>query len=667
MRGRRIMTQQAALRNIGIVAHVDAGKTTITENMLYISGRIRTLGSVDRGTTHTDWMDIERERGISVRAASTSFVWRNVGVNLIDTPGHMDFSAEIERSLRVLDGAVMVVSAVEGVQAQTELVWKALRNMNIPTILFINKIDRAGSEVARVLEEIRETLSADIIPVQLVEGEGSGEFSVLHAFKGTGMASLKAKSLHEQTMELLAGFDEEILGEYIQNVSLSPEEIYRHLARITCSGRVFPVLIGAAVKGVGMTELLDAILDLLPPPVGEPDLPVSGIVFKIEHDRTMGRIAHVRLYNGTVRNRDPVYNATQDIHEKVTQIRKTYAQKHEDTGLLQAGDIASVCGMSSARIGDIIGSPGAIPQGYRLAVPLLAVQAFPEKVVDYPQLVAALQELSDEDPLLGLQWLKEERELHVRIMGLIQLEVLTSLLKSRFSLQVTFGKPSVIYKETPARAGDGFVAYTMPKPCWAVLRFRIEPGERGSGLQYASVVRDEAILLRYQNQVEKTLPEALKQGLYGWEVTDLKVTLIEGEHHVMHTHPLDFVVATPMGIMDGLMNTGTTLLEPVLRYRISVPAEVGSKVLGDILHMRGQFDSPVIAKEVFTVEGCVPASTSLEYPIRLGILSGGRGTVTTRFDGYRECPLELGASAPRRGIDPRDHSKYILSVRKALG
>lgn len=656
------MEQEINLRNIGIVAHVDAGKTTVAEHMLYLSGAVRSLGSVDKGTAHTDWLEIERERGISVRSASVSFPWRNVNINLIDTPGHVDFSAEVERSLRVLDGVVLVISAVEGVQAHTEVLWKALRKKNIPTLLFVNKVDRAGSEVGRVLTEIRSMLTSDIVPVQQVGGEGTEDPQIFDLLSEEG--DLPGR---EEILERLAGVDEGLLEKYVSGERVSNQELKEKLRIYTKSGQVNPVFFGAAKKGIGIAALMDGVVEFLPAPMGDVQSPVSGVVFKLENDKTMGRIAHVRLYGGTVRNRDTVYNRTQDVNEKVTQIRKVYAQKHEDTGVVYTGDIASVCGLSRARIGDILGSAEAIPPAHSMALPVLTVQAFPGSEAEYPQLVSALQELSDEDPLLDLQWLKEERELHIKIMGVIQLEVLTSLLKSRFNLQVSFGKPSVIYKETPTQAGEGFVAYTMPKPCWAILRFKIEPGERGSGITYASTVREERILARYQNQVEKTIPEALKQGLYGWEVTDLNITLVDGEHHVMHTHPLDFVVATPMALMNGLVNTGTTLLEPMQRFRISVPEEVGSKVLGDILQMRGAFDSPTITRGVFTVEGNVPVATSLEYPIKLGAVSSGRGVLTTQFAGYRECPLELGATTPRRGINPLDQAKYILNIRKALG
>ncbi|WP_235929906.1 translation factor GTPase family protein [Chengkuizengella marina] len=285
---------------------------------------------------------------------------------------------------------------------------------------------------------------------------------------------------------------------------------------------------------------------------------------------------------------------------------------------------------------------------------------------EYPAVVKALQELSDEDPLLNLQWHQEDRELHIKVMGKIQLEILTSLIKSRFQLNVKFGQPSVIYKETPKQIGQGIIRYTMPKPCWAVLRFKIEPGERGSGVTYHSIVRKEDLLERYQNEVSRRVPEALEQGLYGWNVVDLKITLIEGEHHAVHTHPLDFAVATPMGIMNGLNQTGTKLLEPMLNFRISVPEQFGGKILHDLSQMRATFDSPMQQEDRLIVEGIIPLSTSMEYSVELASLTKGRGTMTTFFHGYQECPEGVLVTRERRGINPLDQSKYILSVRKAL-
>ena len=650
-------------RNVGIFAHVDAGKTTTTEHLLYESGRIRALGDVDRGTASTDWLDVERERGISVRAATTMFEWKGVAVNVVDTPGHVDFLSEVERSLRVMDGAILVVSAVEGVQAQTEVIWAALRRLSIPTLIYVNKMDRIGADAERVLRDIREHLSPQATPVQRPVGEGD-------TFEGVRDLWTSAPVDRAELIETIAQTSETSLERYFEEGLPETEDAlaswrasFRELAR---GGALFPALFGASNKGIGIRELMDAIAEYLPEPGGDRAAPVSGVVFKIERDKTMGRMAYVRLYRGTLRNRDAVRNLTLGADEKVTQIRKVDGQKSEDVGVLEAGDIAAVCGLQQARIGDVLGSGEGVPEEARLAVPLLTVQVHWANEADYPRVVAALHELADEDPLLSLQWLQDERELHLKVMGPIQLEILTRLLESRFGLAVTFGQPSVIYKETLRGAGEGFVAYTMPKPCWAILRFAMEPLPRGAGVEYSADVRAEDLLPQYQNEVARRVPEALQQGLYGWEVVDVRIKLVEGQHHVWHTHPLDFVVATPMGIMDGLNRIGTKLLEPMLRFRLTVPEEFGGKVMNDLVLMRASFEAPEPHAGRMTIHGRVPVATSLDYAVKLGSMTKGRAALSTFFDGYEECPPDVRAERQRRGVNPLDTAKYILSVRNAL-
>jgi small GTP-binding protein len=655
-----------SIRNIGIVAHVDAGKTTITENLLYRAGVVKTLGSVDKGTSQTDYLEVEKARGISVRAVTTAFEWRNTRINLIDTPGHVDFSSEVERSLRILDGAVLVLSAVEGVQAQTEVLWHALKYMGIPTLFFINKIDRIGADVDRILTEIHQNLTLNAIPVQKVEGQGERHPIVTDIFTVQNRNDFKCERLWEDLISAASEQDESLLMKYIDGGNITINELKNSVMKLVHSCRLCPVLYGSAIEGIGIEELANSIADFLPCPSGAEDGPLSGVIFKLERDKSMGRVAHVRLYSGTMVNRDSVFNKTKNLEEKISQIRRTHANKHVDTGVLRAGDIGAVYGWNNAGIGDIIGSSEYIPKEQRLAVPHLTVQVYNKNDGDYLRLAEALQELTDEDPLLSLEWLKNEREIHIKIMGTIQLEVLAAILKTRFGLDAAFGKPAVIYKETPKTIGEGFEAYTMPKPCWAVIRLLLEPGERGSGVSFSSIVRADKILPRYQNHIEKCLPDALKQGLYGWEVTDLKVTLIDGEHHNMHTHPLDFFVATPMAVMNGLVNTGTVLLEPVLEFRISAPQDSGGRIMSDLVQMRGEFEAPVLSNGNITVSGKIPVSTVMDYPVRLSSLTGGRGVLTTRFSGYQPCPLELGATAPRRGINPLDRAKYILYARNAL-
>ncbi|AIQ62810.1 GTP-binding protein [Paenibacillus stellifer] len=656
------MTEQTEKRlNVGIFAHVDAGKTTTTEHILYESGRIRSLGSVDEGTALTDSMDVERQRGISVRSAFISLAWKGMKVNLVDTPGHVDFMSEVERSLRVMDCAVLILSAAEGVQAQSEMIWGALRKLNIPTLIFMNKMDRIGADHEAVLDQARSYLSGSIVPVQLPLGSGQ-------EYRGaadTWAEEPGAPALTE-LIEAMAERDEELLELYMSGEEPKPADWKKHMAERTADCRLFPLVYGAAAKGLGIRELLDAMTDYFPSAGGEPAAPLSGVVFNIQRDPAMGRMAYVRLYSGSIRNRDLVTNHTRGLQEKATQIRKVEGGRAEDIGMLEAGDIGVVYGLAGARVGDCLGSPDAVPEEARLAMPLLTVRIHWDAGTDDQRVIAAVQELADEDPLLDAQWLQEERELHIKVMGPIQLEVLSSVLDTRFGLKVTFGKPSVIYKETPRQAGEGFIAYTMPKPCWAVLRFLIEPGPPGSGLRYESVVRSSDLLPQYQNETARRVPEALQQGLHGWEVTDLKVTLVEGQHHVWHTHPLDFAVATPMGIMDGLARTGTKLLEPVLRVRIAVPEENGGRVMNDLAQMRGSFQPPVLLDGRMIIEGRVPLATSLEYPQELSSFTKGRSTFTSFFDGYEECPPDVTAERTRRGVNPLDQAKYILSVRKAL-
>ncbi|KPV44575.1 GTP-binding protein [Alicyclobacillus ferrooxydans] len=654
---------ETEFRNIGIVAHVDAGKTTTTEQMLFRSGRLKILGRVDEGTSHTDWLEVERQRGISVRAAVTRYEWNGCTVNLIDTPGHIDFSAEVERSLRVLDGAILVVSAAEGVQGYTETLWHALSELNIPTLIYVNKVDRVGTELQDVIHQLKSILSPSIVPIQQVDADGPPFSAVASVF------ATSHPELLEELHTVLAENDEALFEAYVEGQRPDVQTLMSALKKQVRLRLAFPVLFGASLKGIGVAELMDAVVDYLPRPRGEINDPMSGVVFKVERHPSQGRVTYVRLFSGQMKNRDSVVNQTRSVVEKVNQIRQIDVSTYHDVGWLGAGDVGALYGLSQAQIGDVFGDPGPefIRNAKSLSVPLLTVQVLPERDDDYMQLVEALMELNLEDPSLSAEWMQEEREVHIKAMGTIQLEVLQEMILDRFGLRVSFTEPSVIYKETPKQSAEGFVAYTMPKPCWAVLRFMIEPLPRGSGVLYQAHVRTDDLLQRYQNEVERRVPEALEQGLFGWEVTDLRITLVEGQHHVWHTHPLDFVVATPMGIMDGLQNAGSQLLEPILEFKLSVPEGFSGRVLNDLSVMRGDFQNPFTSRGRFSVEGTIPLATSLEYPVKLAMLTGGRGVFTTRFLEYREAPPDVYAERKRRGVNPLDTAKYILWARNALG
>lgn len=646
--------------NLGLVAHVDAGKTTLTEQLLYVSGSIRQLGRVDEGNTQTDYLAVERSRGISVRSACTVLHWKGLQINLVDTPGHVDFLSEVERALRVLDAAILVVSAAEGVQSQTEVLWQALSALGIPTLLFVNKIDRMGADPEAVLSEIAARLSPDALPLQRVEHAGSEAAAI-------GDLRLPTHPGHAAWVEDLAATDEALLTAYLAQGGLSEEALHTALQEGVRARRLFPVLFGRAARGLGVEALLDAVQAYLPRAGGDPQAPPAGVVFGVEQHPTLGRVAHVRLYAGRLHNRDLVINATQGRSDKLTQIRAIHGARQVDTGLLEAGDIAALAGLPTARVGDLLGDAAAVPAGYALATPLLTVRAFPVKEEQLPQLVEAMDILSAEDPLLSAEWVPGERALHLKVTGLIQLEVYQHTLEERFQLLCRFSEPVVLYQETPTQAGIGSVAYTMPKPCWAVLRFAIEPLPRGSGVVYENAVTDnDAILPRYQAQVPKALPGSLRQGPLGWEVTDLKITLLSGESHHVHTHPLDFLVATPMAIMDGLLNCGTTLLEPMLALRLTFPAECLGRVMGLLIRARGECGAPSHRGDTVTLEAQAPVATTLTLPMQLAALTGGRAVLGSRFSHWQPCPLELGASTPYRGVNPADRARYILWARSAL-
>ena len=467
------------IRNIGILAHVDCGKTTLTERLLALAGEVRHAGNVDDGTAKTDWLAVERRRGISVRTACASLRWKGCRVNLVDTPGHVDFAGEVERCLGVLDGAVLVFSAVEGVQAQTELLWQALRTLSIPTLLVVNKVDRAGSDVAGVLNAIRERLTDRLLVLQRLIGEGGDNCTVLSR-------SLADPAYREEALLAVSETDEALAEAYMADEPVSNERLWEAVEAAARSGALFPVLFASAKLEIGMEALADGLLQYLPAAPEDEEAPLSGIVFQVDHDETMGKAAHVRLFGGCLQNRDPVpFLEREGPAEKIAQIRRLSGGRATDTGRVGAGDIAALYGLSAVRTGDVIGDK-PLSRGCRLAVPLLLVQVFSVREEDQEALTAALRELSDEDPLLDLAFVPETRESYIQITGTVQLETLAERIRDRYGLTVSFSAPTVLYRETPKGPGRGLERYTMPKPCWAVVELTMEPLPRGSGLQFRS-------------------------------------------------------------------------------------------------------------------------------------------------------------------------------------
>jgi ribosomal protection tetracycline resistance protein len=650
------------IRNVGLLAHVDAGKTTTTEQMLFRSGRIRTPGRVDAGTTQTDYLEVERRRGISVRMAATALEWKGATINLIDTPGHTDFVAEVERSLRILDGAVLIISAAEGVQAHTETLWHALRTLGVPTLLFVNKVDRFGASPERVLRQIRSRLTDRAVPAQALP-------TPEHDFQGAERVGAPA------LLEVLAEWDEPSLARYVDG---DPGEgnpvdgnhsaegwVHRRLAKLTQAGMAFPVLFGASLKGIGVAELMDAVVAYLPPPRTLPGAEPAGVIFKVEPDPVMGRMAYVRLFSGTLRTRAAIPVSGRPEPVRVVAMRKMYARTHQDVGELSAGDIAVVCGLGSVRAGDVIGVPEGLPPAHRLAAPVLRVRVWPEREQDLPRLLHAVQALADEDPSLLVHWVPEVRQIHVTVTGPVQVEVVQALLQHRHGLGARFSPPDVIYQEAPVGVGEGEAGSWLNPRSW--VRLRVAPGEPGIGLVYVPLGRHDDLYPQFEAEVRRSVESTLQQGLAGWQVTDARVTLVAGRFCSISTTVGEYTDATAMAVMSALAAAGTRLLEPLYAFRLSVPEAAAGRVMAELLQMRAVFDPPVAeGGGRLVLDGTVPVATSLAFPARVSGLTGGRGIWSARPAGYQPAPPGTQAERSRTGVNPLDRNLYRLAIRGAV-
>ena len=671
--------EKKIFHNIGILAHVDSGKTTLTEQLLYLTGAVREAGSVDRGSAVTDNLDIEKKRGISVRTSTASCQWDGVSINIIDTPGHVDFAGEVERSLAALDYAIVVVSAVEGVRAHTENIIRALDNMNLPRLVFVNKIDRAGSDCAKVVEDLKKFSASSYLTLSKVKNEG---------FDYAESDYLTGEEYSAAALEALADINDEAADAFLSDEAIPENRLDELLKSEISSCRLVPVLCGSAKLGVGIRDLCGFMTKYMPSSDRRATDGLCGIIFKIEHDRQMGKVSYIRLFGGKITNRDEVtlHNPADKrrinpegeeddavaleekppVSEKVTQIRKVSGGKYTDSGEVVGGDIAALCGLPSAKTGQFVGSL-EISDSYKLISPFLRVKVTPADGDEnkIPALAAALDELSDEEPYIDAKWENGQKEITISTTGKIQVEVIDSLLREKYNLAASFTPPTVIYKETPSKSGIAYADYTMPKPCWAVVQFKFEPMPRGYGVSYHGKLPSNQLFYRYQTHIRTSFYNCLEQGLYGWEVTDFKCTLVGGQHHTIHTHPLDFFVCTPMAFMNGLQSLGSTILEPLLKMRISAPTNLSDKIFSKIVEMDGEYDAPVNFGDTTVIEAIVPAATSMDFPTKLASMSSGKAAVGISFWGYRECRDGREHINPRRGVNPLDRSKWILWARGA--
>jgi ribosomal protection tetracycline resistance protein len=642
--------------NLGILAHVDAGKTTLTERLLYAAGVIDEIGTVDDGSTQTDFLALERQRGITIKSAVVSFVIGDITVNLIDTPGHPDFIAEVERVLSVLDGAVLVISAVEGVQAQTIVLMRTLQRLCIPTLLFVNKIDRVGARYERVLQTISERLTPAIISMGSVRDRGTrtavftpyGEADV--AFTGE-----LADALVDQNDALMAAYVDD-------ETSVSHLRLQSELAAQTGRALVHPVFFGSAITGAGVDPLVVGIEELLPAAEGDVDGPVSGTVFKVERGPAGAKVAYVRMFTGEVRTRDEV-RFDRGNEGKVTAIRVFARGAAVRRASVAAGEIGKIWGLGNIRIGDTIGKPRRSSKRHHFAPPTLETVVVPRRRADKGALHVALAQLAEQDPLINLRQDDVRQELFVSLYGEVQKEVIQATLANDFDIEVGFRETTTICVERPVGIGSAVETIGVaPNPFRATVGLRIEPAPIDSGVEYRLEVELGSLPLSFHQAVEDTVRDTLRQGIYGWQVTDCTVTMT----HSGFTPPPrgtagDFRNLTPLVLMSALKKAGTRVHEPLHRFHLEVPADTLGAILPRLSPLRAVVQATAMRGSSCMLEGNIPAARVHELQQRVPALTRGEGVLECSFDRYQRVRGTVPTRS-RSDHDPLNRKEYLLRV-----
>ena len=673
-------------RNIGIIAHIDAGKTTTTERILFYTGKTHKIGSVDDGTTVTDWMDQERERGITIVSAAVSAVWKNHLINVIDTPGHIDFTAEVQRSLRVLDGGVVVFDAVQGVEPQSETVWRQADLYKVPRICFVNKMDRVGASFERTVEMIHERLGANVIAIQVAIGEedqfkGVVDLITRKAYiwedhEGTAPIEIEIpEDLKEQVesartamVEVIAETDEDLTNKFLEEQEISEEELKTALRAAVITNELTPVLCGSSLISTGVQPLLDAVIDYLPSPLDIPPVegsdpktgeiitrepddsePLSGLVFKIVTDPYVGRLAYIRVYSGEIEQGTTVSNSSKGKRERIGRLIRMYADRREDITKAGAGDIAAVLGLKNSFTGDTlceIGSP-IILENISFPDPVIMVAIEPKTTADQDKLATALQKLSEEDPTFQVRVDGDTGQTLISGMGELHLEVLVDRMLREFKVQARVGRPRVAYKESITRPVEK-VDYRHVKQSGGHGQFghvvlNLEPAKAGSGIVFEEVIRGGSIPREYIPAVQKGVMAAAESGVIaGYPVTDIKVTLVDGSFHDVDSSDLAFKMAGSMAFRQGVQKGRPVLQEPIMKVEVIIPEEFLGDIIGQINSRRGDVQG-MDAHPGGTqgIRAMVPLAEMFGYTTELRSATKGRGAFTMEFDHYSKVSEEL--------------------------
>jgi len=679
-------------RNIGIMAHIDAGKTTTTERILYYTGVTYKMGEVHEGTAVMDWMPQEQERGITITSAATTCFWKDYRINIIDTPGHVDFTIEVERSLRVLDGAVAVFDAVAGVEPQSETVWRQADKYKVPRIAFINKMDRVGADFFMSVNSMIERLGARPVPVQIPLGKED-------AFKGTiDLINMKAyifidESLgakfvesdipqefllqaiqyREKMIEALADFDEIIMEKYLSEEDIEPEVLTAALRRGTIELRITPVVCGSAFKNKGVQQLLDAIVDYLPCPLDIPpikgidpysrkevtrkvsdDEPFSALAFKIMTDPFVGQLTFLRVYSGVISAGSYVYNSTKDVKERVGRLLKMHANKREEIEEIRAGDIAAVVGLKNTLTGDTLcdADNPVLLESMEFPEPVISVAIEPKTKADQEKLSISLSKLAQEDPSFKVSYNEETGQTIISGMGELHLEIIVDRLLREFKVGANVGKPQVAYRETikqKAQAEGKYIKQSGGRGQYGHVHIEVEPGKN---FEFVNKIIGGTIPREYIPAVEKGVKEAVDEGvLAGYPVVDIRVTLFDGSYHEVDSSEMAFKIAASMAFKNAIQKGHPVLLEPIMTIEVVTPEEYMGDVIGDLNSRRGRINTVTHRGNARVISGDVPLSSMFGYATDLRSKTQGRATYTMQFSHYAEVPKNIseGIVAKVRG------------------
>ena len=665
-------------RNIGIIAHIDAGKTTTTERILFYTGKTHRIGSVDDGTTVTDWMVQERERGITIVSAAVSAEWKGYQINIIDTPGHIDFTAEVQRSLRVLDGGVVVFDAVQGVEPQSETVWRQADRYGVPRICFINKMDRVGASFQRSLDSIKLRLGANPIPMQLPIGSESTFMGVIDLLEMKAIfwedelgrdprdGDIPENMLAEATearhamVERIAETDDVLTMKYLDAEEISVDELRAALRRAVIAGKAYPCFCGSSLKNKGVQPVLDAVIDLLPSPLdvvpmkvtnaddledvielsADDDAPLSALVFKIVTDPYVGRLAYFRVYSGKLTQGTTVNNSSKRKRERIGRLIRMYADRREDTDEVMAGDIAAALGFKESFTGDTLSENDYVLESITFPEPVIYIAVEPKTATDQEKMGEALRKLSEEDPTFRVRTDETTAQTIISGMGELHLEVLVDRMLREFKVQANIGKPRVAYRESITRKVDKvnlkYAKQSGGHGQYGHVVIRMEPGERGSGVIFENKIVGGTIPKEYIPAVEKGVKEASENGvLAGYPVVDLKVTLIDGSYHEVDSNEMAFKMAGSMAFKEGVQRGGPVLLEPIMKVEAVAPEEYLGSVIGQLNSRRGMIlGMEMRPGNAQAVNAMVPLGEMFGYATELRSASQGRGVFSMEFDHY---------------------------------